>query len=286
MKRDCTPVCGLFSLKYYKRNNVITFPSKVIHLQLYQLSPSDSLKHIKLISKALITEPDKHLDFSLKSYKQKQCELCVPLEQAFPPICMKPQSPLSDHQILKANSALRANGGRLPSWDIEPFPSRPSLLWFVHFMKSKRFSSHSGSFAAPVSAAKEEKEDTLMITQIRSDYLKTLTALLSSGVGIRHLAGNLSTEWFVEIWFFFLWTLLKIKHLRERESWLSINCPLPPASITVYCLMISVWKNCVSIQQCLFADWKSLMSNFYHQENTDPHPPTVMLLMILATVII
>lgn len=111
MKRDCTPVCGLFSLKYYKRNNVITFPSKVIHLQLYQLSPSDSLKHIKLISKALITEPDKHLDFSLKSYKQKQCELCVPLEQAFPPICMKPQSPLSDHQILKANSALRANGG-------------------------------------------------------------------------------------------------------------------------------------------------------------------------------
>lgn len=78
MERDCTPVCDLFSLKYYECNNVITFPSKVISLHLYQLSPSHSLKHIKLISKALIIEPDKHLHFSLNSRKHNSVSFVSP----------------------------------------------------------------------------------------------------------------------------------------------------------------------------------------------------------------
>ncbi len=82
MRRGCTPVCDLFSLKYYECNNVITFLSRVISLHLYQPSPRHRLKHIELIRKALIIEPDKHLLFSLNSHKQKLCEIYVTLKQA------------------------------------------------------------------------------------------------------------------------------------------------------------------------------------------------------------
>lgn len=67
MKRDSTHLSVIvFSLKRYERNSVITFPSNVVSLHLHQLSLT---KHIKLISKASIIQPDKPFHFSFKSHK-------------------------------------------------------------------------------------------------------------------------------------------------------------------------------------------------------------------------
>lgn len=81
-------------------------------------------------------------------------------------------------------------------------------------------------------------------------------------------------------------SLLSVKNIDEwsidirpfmntfKDKTTKSDLPVPndsPASITVYCLMISVWNNSMSVQWCLSADLEVPNVQCSHQQNMDSH---------------